>query len=561
MIVKQLNSLEKIRLDDKLEYDEINTSSVLRGERYSYQIAIRGDWALLDISVASPIADCVTLYNVENSVMDYPVYDSSILETDDDYISKEPGLMPDLLVPISEKGNLLKFVSGSSRAIWVRVDIPKGITPGSYDINVILKSRVADGYGNAVGSSAGEGFEVVKTMTLKVLDVLMPEQDLIYSQWLHVDCIADAHETEIYSEEHWRLIEDYISAAADTGMNMLMMPVITPPLDTMPGTARPCVQLVDIKCTNGVYSFDFKKVHRWIALCKKYGIKYYEMSHLFSQWGSEFSPNILIDKDGDVGYHFTWGIKCDSEEYVEFLNAFIPELIKLLDAEDVLDYTYFHVSDEPNAKNYKNYERARNILKPLIGDVKTCDALSDYTFYENGLVDCPITSTNHIESFLEHDVPNQWAYYCCGNLNLVGNRMLSMPSHRNRILGLQMYKYEIKGFLQWGYNFYYSELSAYKTDPYKTTSGDLSFPSGDAFSVYPGKDGALLSLRALVFYEGIQDISACLALEKAIGRDKVIELIEKAAGMELTFKAYPRNSRFLPELRNIIYKKLEENYA
>ena len=65
--------------------------------------------------------------------MDYTVYDESRARSDDDYITKEPGLMPDLLLPIEEKGPI-KLVEGTSKAIWVRIDVPKDIIAGSYDI-------------------------------------------------------------------------------------------------------------------------------------------------------------------------------------------------------------------------------------------------------------------------------------------------------------------------------------------------------------------------------------------------------------------------------------------
>ena len=51
----------------------------------------------------------------------------------------------------------------------------------------------------------------------------------------------------------WELIEKYIAAAVDLGINMIMVPVHTPPLDTAINTRRPCVQLVDIT-KNGVGS-------------------------------------------------------------------------------------------------------------------------------------------------------------------------------------------------------------------------------------------------------------------------------------------------------------------
>ncbi len=547
LYVKQVNSLEKIRLTDELNHKEIFFAKVLKGERFSYQIALRGPWALLGISIESKLKDYISIYSVENSPMDYTVYDESRAPSDNDYITKEPGLMPDLLLPFEENG-AIKLVEGTSKAIWVRIDVPKDLTAGSYDIKIRLKSIVKDGLGNAVGESS-DGFDVSKTFTLNVVNAQMPEQETIYTQWFYADCISDYYNVPIYSKRHWELIESYIKTAVETGINMLLMPVITPPLDTMPGTARPCVQLVDIKKADNGYIYNFDKVRKWIAICKKCGIKYYEISHLFSQWGSQFSPNILIEENGEKNYRFTWGIASDSKEYTEFLKSFIPELVKVLKDEKIDDFTFFHISDEPRENHMENYQKAYNLIKPLIGDIKTCDALSDYSFYEKGLVEYPVTCTNAINEFLKHNVYNQWVYYCCGQINKLSNRLLSMPSYRNRIMGVQMYKHQIKGFLHWGYNFYNSELSAYKINPYQTTSGDSSFPSGDPFSVYPGKNGAELSLRALVFYEGLQDISVLKLLEKYIGFEKVKDFIENAAGMDITFEDYPGNTSFLPKLR------------
>ena len=181
------------------------------------------------------------------------------------------------------------------------------------------------------------------------------------------------------------------------------------------------------------------------------------MSHLFSQWGSAYSPSILVDVDGEKKYHFTWGIASDSKEYSDFLKCFIPELVNVLKDEGIADYSYFHISDEPRGNHIEAYEKCYNLIKPLIGDIKTCDALSNYEFYEKGLVEYPITCSSHINDFLEHKLPNQWVYYCGGQVNKLSNRILAMPSNRTRVMGLQMYMNSVKGFLHWGYNFYNSE--------------------------------------------------------------------------------------------------------
>ena len=60
--------------------------------------------------------------------------------------------------------------------------------------------------------------------------------------------------------------------------------------------------------------------------------------------------------------------------------------------------------------------------------------------------------------------------------------------------------------------------------------------------------GPVPSLRAKIFNEALQDVDVCKLLEKYIGRDAVIKMIDEDAGMDVTFKEYPRNSAYIPNL-------------
>ena len=112
--------------------------------------------------------------------------------------------------------------------------------------------------------------------------------------------------------------------------------------------------------------------------------------------------------------------------------------------------------------------------------------------------------------------------------------------------------------MQWGYNFYYSQLSKRKINPYITTSADKGFPSGDPFSVYPIKDGCTPSLRAVIFKEALEDIEILRLLEEKIGKENVIKMIDEEAKMDLTFKDYPRDIDFIPSLIEKAIKMINE---
>lgn len=535
--VKQISSLEKVRKHDPLRHTELHHQAALAGQRLSYQIAVRSDdMMIVKVSVESALCPYVQLFSVRDAVMDDPV--AGIAPTED-YITQEPGLMPDILVPLSKTD--ASFSAGiPNHCIWVRVDLPRDLAVGTHHIRIRL----------AFYRPNGELAQTVdRDMELRVIPAVMPEQQIHYTRWIYLDCIATAHNVEIFSEAHWQLIEKYIAAAADLGINMLLVPVHTPPLDTQVGTQRPCVQLVDIEKVGSTYRFSFKKFHRYICLCKKYNIRCFEIAHMYSQWGAKFAPNILVTENGRTDYRFGWHTASDSADYVDFLKQYISAIRQALEAEGISDRTYFHISDEPNLTNMESYKAASRIIRPLIGSSQILDAISNFDFYAQGLMECPVTDIQCIHDFLPHNVPDQWAYYCCNPRSGYPNSFLAQHSYLTRLLGFLMYKYQIKGFLHWGLNYYNACRSMYPIDPYMTTSGDGAYPSGDPFILYPGKEAVYASIRGEVTFDAIQDMKICYALEQKIGREKVVNMIDEAAGFDLRFDHYPRSCDYLLSLR------------
>lgn len=543
--VKQISSMDKVRSFDLSEYVEICKKTALAGERISYQISLQSDeFSFAEISAVSPLLESIRLYQVQNVIMDAPVTEPDL--TEEDYLSLTPGLMPDLLTPLSETNDRLSLGTVPC-TLWIRIDLPKDLNPGTYSVDILIH----------VTYTQGEPVSVIKrSMEIEVIPAVMPEQRLIYTRWFYADCIASVHHVDIFSEAHWKLMEKYIEAASDSGINMILVPIHTPPLDTAIGTRRPCVQLVDIEKCGEDYHFSFEKLERFITICRKHGIQYFEMAHMFSQWGAKCAPNILVTENGKTDFLFGWHVASDSSEYIDFLKQYIKALSEELRKLEISEHTYFHISDEPTLDYLETYQTAYEILKPLIGNSKTFDAISNYDFYEKGLVGCPVTSVEHIHEFLEHKIEDQWVYYCCNPQKTYTNCFIASPSYRTRILGFLLYKYDLKGFLHWGFNYYHSRVSRYAVDPYLTTSSDRAFPSGDPFIVYPSKDGVYPSIRGELTFDAIQDMNICFALEEKIGREQVIAMIDEAAGGELTFDNYPKCKEYLEALHDRMLDRL-----
>ncbi|WP_409347010.1 DUF4091 domain-containing protein [Paenibacillus sp. MBLB4367] len=538
-----LHSLVKVFADAELNETPFRRATVLHNETYAFQVAYRTNatYKNVQVSVVSELSNAVTLREVGLAPSEFPMYANH----DGNLLRSAPGLYPDPLYPIGKEG--VNALPSQWRSVWVSVDVTPLTAAGKHVIEV----RFAEENGTLLGS---ESFE------LDVVPVSLPEQRLIHTEWFHTDCIATYYGDEVFSERHWQRVEQFVRTASKHGMNMLLTPLFTPPLDTKVGGERPTVQLIDVTKEGDSYRFGFDKLKRWVDMADSAGIRYFEFSHLFTQWGAAHAPKIMATENGEYKRIFGWETDAHGEAYKAFLNGFLPELVAFIGKHGLNDRSYFHVSDEPSMSHLESYRSAYETIKVHLAQFPMIDALSDYAFYEKGLVKNPIPANNHIEPFLENGVPNLWTYYCCAQYQKVANRFFAFPSVRNRVLALQLYKFQIAGFLHWGYNFWYSQYSIKEIDPFRVTDAGQGFPSGDAFLVYPGEEGPIESLRLEVFNETLQDLRALELLESKIGRDAVLSLIEEGLEQPITFSEYPSDAEWLLGKREQINRLLAESH-
>lgn len=532
-----LSSLNKVFKDKEPNASEFSSFSSLKNESFSFQLAVLAeseDNTELSVALSSPLAEDITAYEVKN----IPAGTTRYEDSDDFHFSADIKEFPDLLMPVDGTVSLKK---GEWTSIWFEYKPTKSLTG---------KQKIA------INLTCGDITEE-KVFALNIIDAELPKQELLFTNWFHNDCLCTYYEVEPFSEEYWVIVERYIRNAREHGVNMLLTPVFTPPLDTAVGGERPTVQLVDVKKQGDTYSFDFKNFRRYVDICLKNQIEAFEISHFFTQWGAEHAPKIVADIDGEIKRIFGWETEASGEEYTEFLAQFSKAFRAETESLGIKERCWVHVSDEPNENQIEQYTKAADIVKKYFSDFNSLDALSDIRYYRNGLIKTPVCGEGEADIF-RAEVDNLWTYYCCTQVKeYLPNRMFAQPSARNRIIGVLLYKYDAKGFLHWGHNFWYSQYSKCPIDPYTVTDAGGGFPSGDSFVVYPGKDGfPLNSLRHLVFADAFQDLRALRLLESLTSREYVLNLIEKDLDIPLTFRTYPHEQYWLLNLRKTINEEI-----
>lgn len=535
-----LSSLSKVFKDIEPNATEFLSFSSLKNENFSFQIAVlpeTEDQTLISVKVSSPIADDITIYKVKN----IPVGTNRPENMDSFHYSAEIKEYPELLMPVD---NTVSLKNGEWTALWFEYKPSKAVTGKQKIVISIICGDITE----------------EKEFNLNIIDAELPEQEILFTNWFHNDCLCTYYGVEPFSDEYWEIVERYIKNAREHGVNMLLTPVFTPPLDTEVGGERPTFQLVGVKKHGDNYSFDFTNFRKYVDICLKNRIAAFEISHFFTQWGAEHAPKIIAEVDGEVKRIFGWETEASGEEYTDFLAQFSVAFRKETEALGIKERCWVHVSDEPNEKQIEQYTKAADIVKKYFSDFNSLDALSDIRYYRNGLIKTPVCGEDEADIF-KPEVKDFWTYYCCTQVhNYLPNRMFAQPSVRNRIIGVLLYKYDAKGFLHWGHNFWYSQYSKHPIDPYKVTDAGGSFPSGDSFVVYPGKDGTPLnSLRHIVFADAFQDLRALRLLESLTSREYVLKLIEKDLDIPLTFKTYPHEQKWLLDLRKEINLQIKTN--
>ena len=537
MITARLtSSLTPVR-PEHLEAPVLTAFSLCRNEAFSFQMAYRitdGSAAAIPFHVRIrtklPIC-CYAVSCVPVIHADFPPLEP-----------RQPiGLYPDILLPkavnpeisvvhtytdkhyeVGEKTQLWAY-NDSWQALWFTVnEDAAALEPGTYDITLELFSRT--------GERAGE-----TGLSLEVLPQALPPQRLLYTNWFHCDCLADWYHAEIFSDRFFEIARDFIRKAARNGMNMILLPAFTPPLDTPVGEERMTAQLVRVTAENGEYRFDFSLLKRFIDLCRAEGIEYFEHSHFFTQWGAAHAPKVMADTPEGQIRIFGWDTDALGNDYIAFLRAYLTRFRAFLQEEGLAGHVLFHISDEPGAASFRQYEAAYNKLADLLEGCMVGDALSDPAYAD--LVPIPIATTTHVHEFVGK-CDTLWCYYT-GALVREGlpNRLIQMPRERNRDLGYLMYYYRIRGFLHWGYNFYYGELCHGLVDPFLNPSG--GYPNaGTSYCVYPAPDGtAYQSVRQKVFAEGLIDMRALELLESLSDRSVCEAIITKHFGVPDFFRA------------------------
>ena len=547
---KIVSSQEKIFFDSSIDsFDTLEKISALRGEKLSLQLlhvdSGEGEYLPIrpfcDLTLGGELSPYASMREVRCVPVDRPTKPGV---DDGQYLRLTPGVYPDILTPLRYGGKLCPS-RDKLRSVWIEVRIPEDLS-GEQTLTVTM-------------SEPGSGVSATHSVVVDVIPVSLPEQKIHFTQWFYPDCLATYYNVPMWSDRHFEIVERFAKCAVERGRDTLMVPLFTPALNVLPGYERACSQLVDVSLDNGEYSFDFARLGRYLDMCDRVGVKLFEISHFYQQYQGKYAAHIYATVDGEYKRLFGWETLALDEEYKRFLRELVGAFVEYMKSRGDDSRCLYHITDEPYLSYIDQYKALKGVVADVLSGYRIIDALSDFEFYKEGVLDHPVPTTTSAPKFIEAEVKDLWVYYACGEVENYSNSYLAMPSWRTRSIGMQLYKYNVDGFLHWGFNYYNNRSSGDAINPYMELGGEDWVPAGDCFVVYPNSDGTPLeSIRLMSLEEAMHDIRAMRLAEELYSHEEVVREIEKVLSDELSFTRCAHSSREMLRVREAINEMIKK---
>lgn len=505
------------------------TLPVARGERISFQVCARSthiDAVEVSVALDAPVDVETRIRRV--GYVPVPHHSTQTEPTELDGVGHIPGLVPD---PLFE-GDTACVGPLETQAFWITVRVANGCEPGPCELNV----RVL----------AGEEEAARLAVRLDVYPVAYrPMDDFPVTHWFYADALFNWYGVEPWDERFWAIVRPYVENLVSHGSNCLYVPIFTPPVD---GIKRPSQLLRVNEPEAGKYVFDFSDVRRWIRMGRESGARFFEWTHLFPQ--GSIGTAIRVYRSNHQPDSLLWPIDTPSTSptFRNFLEQFLPAFRHFLDAEGVLNDSFFHICDEPPLAVLDTYRAVRAMVRELAPWMRVCDALSDVEYGREGLTDIPIPILSSAPAYAEANIP-AWTYFCCGPRGPYLNRLMDTPLAKIRMTGWLLHRLEALGFLHWGYNYWLRGGQQEMIDPFtESAAGNWpAWPYGDPFVVYPGPHGPIDSVRWVVFAESLQD----LALLRAAGIERNDPMLKELKD----YAEFPKSAEWIRAARRTLLER------
>jgi len=467
-------------------------ADVARGEHASFQFVVRAnaDIKQLELTLDHPTNGETELAEIRTGFVGYVKVGRASPEPSNDTYSPTSGYFPDPI--LYEESRDVKF--GNAQPIWITVKIPVDCEPGLYKGSMEVSGEIND-----------KSFSEKKDFEIEVFKPVIEKSSLWVTNWFFLDrlhYLNHMEPVEKHSDLYWDLSRTMARTLSEYRQNVAMIS----PFDHTGFTYE-----------NGAWSFDFSNFNKMVTLFIEEGvIGRLEGGHFGSRmegdWLGPFGLHIPVFDDEEKDKEL---LPLSDPRTKEFYKAFLPAFVENIKANGWEDQYMQHIADEPIDENVESYIEISKFLKSLVPDLKVIEAC--HTHQLENMVDIWVPQMNFLKEGLDFYHKQQekgseaWYYTCLAPKGEWANRFVELPLIKTRLLHWVNFKYNIPGYLHWGFNYWGSNSGIVTAEnPYEDVSGMIVssgniLPGGDCWISYPAYKAIYPSIRLEAMRDGIVD--------------------------------------------------------
>ncbi|QJD86903.1 DUF4091 domain-containing protein [Cohnella herbarum] len=458
--------------------------------------------------------------------------------------------------------------AGRVQPVWIEIEIGKDADPGAYTPRI-----------SVFGHRLFEDESLVRELSFNVQVVnatLKDAGDYAFhlDLWQHNSNIARKYDLELWSDEHFAVIDPYLASLADLGQKSLSIVASEIPWSGQ-SSAYDRIDPANLfeynivrttRLANGQWVFDFDALNRYVKMGMKHGISQeIEVFGLINIWVlPDAGLGAVLEDYNDAVRIRYWDESSRSFKYMTHKRDFV-QYVQALESNfiemgwiDIVRVT----ADEPS--DLALFTERLDELKKMGPSFKYKAAINHAEFIEQGIegmmdyvpiLNCIAAESEKIAS-LKKEIKGYMTYYVCCGPDLP-NTFIRSHLLESRLIPWLAYYMNMDGFLRWNY-------TVWPNDPLNKISYHYPyFPAGDTNFVYPGRDGKpMLTLRYKLLQKGIRDYEIIRDyVEQGGDREEVVRRMEKVFLWKDIGELHPDARRKREELFSLTDSDYEEIIA
>ncbi len=409
--------------------------------------------------------------------------------------------------------------------VWLTLKLPRDLSFGTYQGKF------------KIGAASGGGAEF--DLEVEVLPAILPEPpDWSYylNIWQDPSGVARAYKVEVWSEEHWRILERYAQNFAAHGMKSIMTSIVYDPWKSQSG--YPFDTMVEWKYPGEFtpggasrFEWDFTVFDRYVELMIQAGVRdKIDCYALVMGPGSTLDAHIRY-LDTVAGEYRTAETTVGDAIWSEAWSAFLPVFREHLKKKGWFEIALLGFDEKPEAvmkvifdfiiRTAPDFKIAASGGYP--GDERKWG--DEIVFHFDEMTDPDRWA--EIEPVVRrmHQDKSRYVTWYTACMPYFPNTFLYSPLRECRLLAWLSWKYGFDGYTRWAVNAYPEDV--WQQPRYKWHSGDNYF-------LYPGDGGPLDGMRWELMRQGVQDYEAlriAWELAEKAGRKDLLKKLDEAVSI------------------------------